>query len=191
MESLVTKSIVRKTALNYRKILASKEYKKRNSLIVSKLNDLLERKKVESIHVFLAIADNKEPDISPMLPLLWRRQVKTITSVTNFSKKEMYHYKLDSSTKLEPNHLRIPEPSNADSIGMDAIGAILVPLLVADKRGNRIGYGGGFYDKLLSKTKAIKIGLSLGNPVDEIKQTDDWDIPLNYLITPYKIYNYG
>lgn len=191
MESSLNKSLIRKTVLHYRKLLPPNEYKKRNSSVLARLDDLLSKMVVESIHVFLPIVRNKEPDVSSLLPVLWERKIATITSITDFKNRSMRHYLLDAGSRLQPNRLGIPEPVNAVQTDLSKIGAILVPLLVGDKEGNRIGYGGGYYDKLLKETKASKIGLCLSNPVDQIEQTDDWDIPLDYLITPYKIYNYG
>jgi len=190
MESSITKSLIRKTVLAYRKLLPTYEYEKRNSALLDSLYDLILRRGIQSIHLFLAIADKKEPDIFPLLPALWKRQIITIASISDFKKREMHHFFLDNETKLKCNHLGIPEPVMAVKTDMN-VDAILIPLLVADRAGNRIGYGGGFYDKLLSETKAVKIGLSLAYPVDQIIQTDSWDVPLNFLITPYKTYDYG
>ena len=188
---MITKSIIRKTVLSYRKLLSVQEYEQRNSAVLQKTDELLKEKGFHSIHLFLAISANKEPSISPLLPKLWKRGVTTLTSVTDFKKREMRHFFLNAATKLEPNHLGIPEPVKATEANLDEVEVVLIPLLLADRSGSRIGYGGGFYDQLLSETKAVKIGLSLSNPVDRIEQTDDWDIPLDFLITPYKIYNYG
>ena len=45
---------------------------------------------------------------------------------------------------------------------------ILVPLLAFDKKGNRIGYGGGYYDKFLSQCNGLKVGISFEQPIDTI-----------------------
>ncbi|MDE0470880.1 MAG: 5-formyltetrahydrofolate cyclo-ligase, partial [Ekhidna sp.] len=148
-------------------------------------------KAIHFLHVFLAIPKNKEPDISSLLPTLWERSVTTITSVTDFEKKEMNHYYLKRETRLKPNHLGIPEPIDKVCADFTTVEAILIPLLAADKAGGRIGYGGGFYDQLLKEKKTVKIGLNLSNPVDKLQQIERWDVPLEFLITPFKIYNYG
>ena len=103
----------------------------------------------------------------------------------------MRHYEIATNTEIRISEKGIPEPVDTLEVSADDLDAILVPLTVADKEGNRIGYGGGYYDQFLKETKAIKIGLSLSNPVDSIIQTDEWDIPLDYLITPFKTFNYG
>ncbi len=104
---------------------------------------------------------------------------------------EMRHFSLTESTALVKNKFGIPEPTNSEEASIENLDLIFVPLLLCDKEGFRIGYGGGYYDRLLSETKALKVGLSLSPPADIILQREEWDIPLDYLITPFKTYNYG
>ncbi len=81
----------------------------------------------------------------------------------------------------------IPEPSNAQKADFEEVDLVLVPLLAADKMGNRIGYGGGFYDRLLQNSKAAKIGLSLSTKLDKISQKEVWDIKLDGVLTPFEV----
>jgi 5-formyltetrahydrofolate cyclo-ligase len=65
-----------------------------------------------------------------------------------------------------------------------------VPLLAFDEKGFRVGYGKGFYDRFLKQCKdgGIKIGLSYFNPIDTIEDAGEFDVPLNFCITPQKVY---
>ena len=65
---------------------------------------------------------------------------------------------------------------------------VLVPLLVVDSFGNRVGYGKGVYDRMLAScsVKTIFIGLSLFELVEQIEDVDAYDVPLTYCITPTK-----
>ena len=77
---------------------------------------------------------------------------------------------------------------------MDAqkIDLVIVPLLAFDIKGYRVGYGKGFYDKYFLKTRpnCIKVGLSFFDPVDMISDKNEFDVPLNYCVTPNKIYEF-
>ncbi|MEM0939355.1 MAG: 5-formyltetrahydrofolate cyclo-ligase [Bacteroidota bacterium] len=191
MEGFISKKLFRKTVLEYRRMLSQGEYVKRNErLMESLLNFLLEEKK-KYIHVFLPIKRNKEPNIFLILPKLWEAGINTVTSITNFELKSMSHIFLNADTDIKKNELGIPEPQNGKTANVDLINIFLIPLLVADRQGNRIGYGGGYYDRLLKETKAVKVGLNLSDPVDKITQNKNWDVPLNFLITPFKIYKNG
>ncbi|MEP1034288.1 5-formyltetrahydrofolate cyclo-ligase [Ekhidna sp.] len=188
---MITKSYFRKVILQYRMIADGLLYAQRNEQLCQMISDFLERREFQKIHTFLAIKENNEPDISPLFEPLWKAQKQIIISKTDFMFKQMRHYLFEEQTQLEVNRKGIPEPINAREASVSDIDIIFVPLLLSDKLGYRIGYGGGYYDRLLSETNSLKVGLSLSPPVDEILQKEDWDIPLDYLITPFKTYQYG
>ncbi|MDY6994028.1 MAG: 5-formyltetrahydrofolate cyclo-ligase, partial [Pseudomonadota bacterium] len=70
------------------------------------------------------------------------------------------------------------------------INLVLCPLLAFDKKGFRVGYGKGFYDRFFQKCQpnAIKVGLSFEEAVEHIEDINQYDIPLNYCVTPKKLY---
>jgi 5-formyltetrahydrofolate cyclo-ligase len=70
------------------------------------------------------------------------------------------------------------------------IDVVFVPLLAFDKKGHRVGYGKGFYDKFLSECKpeTIKIGLSFFEPEELISDVFEDDVTLNYCVTPNGVY---
>ena len=60
---------------------------------------------------------------------------------------------------------------------------IIVPAVAYDRQGNRIGRGKGYYDRLLSRTKALRIGVAYDfQLVDEI-EAEPHDIPVDIVIT--------
>ncbi len=82
------------------------------------------------------------------------------------------------------NKYGIPEPISNKVIYPDIL---LVPLVAFDKQLNRIGYGGGFYDRYINKIKKSKKIITIGlaysfQKVKEIK-INDYDIKLDFVIT--------
>jgi len=65
--------------------------------------------------------------------------------------------------------------------------------LAFDEKGNRIGYGKGFYDRFLNECKkdVIKVGLSFFEATTTIEDTNANDIPLDFCVTPEKIYRFN
>jgi len=63
---------------------------------------------------------------------------------------------------------------------------VLVPLLCFDRRGHRVGYGRGYYDRFLARCRhdCKKIGLSFFEPLAEIDDVHEGDVELNYCVTP-------
>ncbi|MEI6948277.1 5-formyltetrahydrofolate cyclo-ligase [Paraflavisolibacter sp. H34] len=96
----------------------------------------------------------------------------------------------DEEEAFAPNRYNIHEPVKCDAIAAAEIDLVLVPLLSFDRRGNRVGYGKGYYDHYLEHCRAdtLKIGLSYFEPVDLIEDAGAHDIPLNFCITPQEAY---
>lgn len=94
-------------------------------------------------------------------------------------------------TQYTNNQFAIPEPVCAQSelMGVDELDLLFVPLLSFDKQGNRLGMGGGFYDRCLSfkqqqpKKKPILIGFSYDFQEVDVLQAEPWDIPLDGVAT--------
>ena len=85
---------------------------------------------------------------------------------------------------LKVNKYGIPEPETKNIVYPNIV---LVPLVAFDKNLNRLGYGGGYYDRLIAKLskkkKITKIGLALSvQKIDKVP-TDKYDQKLNYIVT--------
>ena len=112
--------------------------------------------------------------------------------VIDTSNDEMRAVVLSDDTKFVKNKYGIPEPEAGEEIPRDEIDVVFVPLLAFDKNGYRVGYGKGYYDRFLQgcRQDVITIGFSYFEAVDKIDDTHQFDIPLKYCITPFKIYDF-
>ena len=117
-------------------------------------------------HLFLTIEELKEVNTEFILHILQGKDKEIVVSKSDFETLEMSHYLLTDNTKFKKNSYNIPEPVDGIEVPLNKIDVVFIPLLAYDKKGNRVGYGKGFYDKFLSKCKpeTIKIGLSLFEP---------------------------
>lgn len=185
MESTISKSLLRKVALDYRRLLDDKDFHKRNQRLCEKIIKLVKEGNFKTIHVFLPMKRNKEPDVTIIFEQLRSLGTKIVTSKTNFKEKTLSHFYVEQETKLVLNKMGIPEPTDAREADFSMVDLVLCPLASADKEGNRIGYGGGFYDQLLKNCSEQKVGLTLAPLLDEIVQKETWDIPLNTILTPF------
>jgi 5-formyltetrahydrofolate cyclo-ligase len=96
----------------------------------------------------------------------------------------------NDETDFVANEYGIPEPVTGQVLDAQLLDAVMVPMLAFDKQGNRVGYGKGFYDRFLQSCRAdcIKIGLCYFDAIEIIEDAGNFDVPLNYCITPQKIY---
>lgn len=86
-------------------------------------------------------------------------------------------------SRLELGSFHIEEPIGNDTVDADDIELIVVPAVAYDRRGNRLGRGKGFYDRLLATTQATKIGVGYEfQLVDEIP-AEKHDVPMDMVIT--------
>ncbi|WP_227431040.1 5-formyltetrahydrofolate cyclo-ligase [Psychrobacter sp. I-STPA6b] len=89
-----------------------------------------------------------------------------------------------------PHSLGMPQIYSRKLIWAKQLDVIFCPLVVADKQGNRMGMGGGYYDTTLADTyrlglkKPLKIGWCYDFQVVEKLARQPWDVPLDGLITP-------
>jgi 5-formyltetrahydrofolate cyclo-ligase len=96
-------------------------------------------------------------------------------------------------TPLIQNKYGIPEPSEqAAQINEDRIEVVFVPLLAFDKKGSRLGYGGGFYDRLWEACSpdSIWVGLSLLEASSRPLPSEIHDLKLDYALTPNRIHEF-
>ncbi|GEC78399.1 5-formyltetrahydrofolate cyclo-ligase [Flavobacterium aquatile] len=144
-------------------------------------------------HLFLTIEEQKEIDTEFILQVLAGKDKEIVVAKTDFNSIKMTHYLLTDNTKFKKNEYNIPEPVDGIEVPVSKIDVVFVPLLAFDTKGNRVGYGKGFYDKFLSQCQpeTIKIGLSFFEAEEEIVDVYQDDIRLDYCITPNKIYNFS
>lgn len=99
---------------------------------------------------------------------------------------------VDDDSVYLTNKWGITEPKEGLEVHPGDIDLVFVPMLACDMEGHRVGYGKGFYDRYLAECRddAIKIGFSYFEPIERIPDTGQFDVPLNYCITPQEIYEF-
>ena len=99
---------------------------------------------------------------------------------------------VDDETTFRVNKYGIEEPVDGIDMFQTEIDMVIVPLLCFDKKGNRVGYGKGYYDRFLKHCRkdCLKIGFSYFDPVDAIDDINKFDVKLDYGITPDAIYQF-
>ena len=144
-------------------------------------------------HVFLTIAEQKEVDTEFILNILAGKDKDIILSKSNFQDNSLTHFLLTDTTVIRKNVYNIPEPEDGIEVSAEKIDVVFVPLLAYDTKGNRIGYGKGFYDRFLAACKpdVVKVGVSFFPPEKNDFIVDDKDIALDYCVTPEGIYSFN
>jgi 5-formyltetrahydrofolate cyclo-ligase len=187
----MNKTELRKKYKELRKNLSDESIENNSLAIANRLLQLDIWNKVY-YHLFLSIAELKEIDTEFVLQILAGKDKEIVVSKTEFATLEMTHFLLTDNTKFKKSNYGIPEPVDGLEVPAHKMDVVFVPLLAFDLKGNRVGYGKGFYDKFLSKCKpeTIKIGLSFFEAEELIEDISKNDIQLDYCVTPNKIYDF-
>ena len=175
----MNKSEIRKKILKIRKV----NYYKNQKIDFKSLLKILRKSKITGKVIGGYYPYNYEVNVIEILKKLEKFNYNlSLPKIRKNYQMDFFHW----STKdpLEINKFGIPEPVS-DVIKLPNI--LLVPLVAFDKNRNRIGYGGGFYDryikKLKKKKKILTIGLAYSfQKVKKIPITKN-DIQLDFIVT--------
>ena len=129
---------------------------------------------------------NYEIDILKILNKLEKKNyLITLPKIKKNSKMDFFHW--STQDPLQINEYGIPEPISKK---IKYPNILLVPLVAFDKNFNRIGYGGGFYDRYIRRIRKNKKILTIGlaYSFQRVKKivTNKYDIKLDYIITEKK-----
>jgi 5-formyltetrahydrofolate cyclo-ligase len=184
------KKELRKLYLEKRQALSEGEYLQLNYLITEMFFAHINLSFISVLHTFLPIEKNKEPNTWPIVDRIRREfpQVRISIPRVNQNLGELENFYFEGLHQLSENIWGIPEPRQGTPTPSEKIDMVLVPLLVFDETGHRVGYGKGFYDRFLEQCRpnCHRIGLSLFEPVAVIDDVDHYDRKLTQVITPHR-----
>jgi len=157
------------------------------SNILNNIKPLIEEIENEYIGTYISFRD--ELDTKKLNQYLLERELNLALPAIDFQTKEINFFMYQKNTELIENKFSILEPKNKDKVIFPKI--ILIPLLGYSKSGFRLGYGGGYYDKYLSKNgigDVKKIGIAFSfQEVEEIP-VEDHDERLDWILTEKHLY---
>ncbi|MCB9223022.1 MAG: 5-formyltetrahydrofolate cyclo-ligase [Crocinitomicaceae bacterium] len=176
-----------------------KTYKEKRQFLSSELREEMARKIADR---FLAKFNISGYNVSVFLPISRLFEINTWHIIENVNANfilpvvtkegSLKHVLYESVDQLVTSEWGIPEPTYGEEIDPKVIDMVLVPLLVVDESGNRVGYGKGFYDQFLATCSedCIFVGLSYFDPVEQIQDLNPNDIRLHFCVTPDKILSF-
>lgn len=180
----INKAALRKQLMHRRATLPSLERQQAEQQIITALSHDPDWQQAKKIASYLAV--NSEVNLTSLHDLIWHSQKQLFIPVIKHEILQFAAYFPDGP--LQVNQYQITEPVGEDSVSIDTLDLILVPLVGFDKRGQRLGMGKGYYDKtlapLMTLTKRpLLIGVAFACQQTDILPADKWDIPLDKIIT--------
>ncbi|MDM5315904.1 5-formyltetrahydrofolate cyclo-ligase [Fictibacillus sp. b24] len=159
------------------------ERRKKSKAISNLLFETEEWNKAQSVGI--TVARKFELDTSFIIKKAWEEGKKVGVPKCYSAEKQMQFREMRSYDELENVYMDLFEPrmDATQLITSDQIDLIIVPGLVFDRRGYRIGYGGGYYDRYLQTYQGLKISLAYSFQTTDTLPHEEFDIPVDHIIT--------
>ena len=180
------KKALRKEMLNKRSKLSLKEVEEKSETIANRLFNLNQYKEANFIFSFISFKDevNTHKIIKKSISMGKRIGVPiTIPKTRELQVSELMDF--DKELALGFYDILTPKDEYIRIVPSKIIDLILVPGVAFDKRGYRVGYGGGYYDRFFANINknVIKIGLCFEMQIIPEAPTDSYDIPVDFILT--------
>ncbi|WP_336689122.1 MULTISPECIES: 5-formyltetrahydrofolate cyclo-ligase [unclassified Chryseobacterium] len=185
------KAELRKKYMQKRKALSIDEAFLLSEKIFNNFIEYFKPFQSQKIHIFIPIEKFKEINTQIFIDYFLSQKIRVF--VPKIIETKLISVEIFSDTEYELNSWGISEPVSNEDSGVSDFDFVITPLLYCDSKGNRVGYGKGFYDgffeTLSEKTK--KIGVNYFNPEENIDDVWKNDIPLDYLVTPDDVLSFS
>lgn len=173
------KNQLKELVLEKRNSLLKEKILEKNEKIHDNLFGLEQYKNSKTIMFFVSF--NSEVDTHGMIKDALKNKTVVVPKVMQHEIEPSVIIDLDN---LMPAKFGILEPIELMKIAYKNIDLVLVPGIVFDREGHRIGYGFGYYDKFLAKVpKAVKIGLAFDFQVVDKIPKETHDVPVDLIVT--------
>ena len=185
------KILLRRTIRQRRRALSPLEQRRSSFALIHNIKKLPELKRFKRFAIYFPC----KGEIS-LLPLLsYSKKHNKIIYLSIIKRKKMYFMRYEG--KLKKNHFKIPEPAQSfQKTHPFVLNIVFTPLLAFDDQGNRLGMGGGFYDRCFeflrfrNHKKPLLYGVAYEWQKVSTLIPNSWDIPLQKVITDQRIYDF-
>ncbi|WP_297201841.1 5-formyltetrahydrofolate cyclo-ligase [uncultured Pluralibacter sp.] len=147
-----------------------------------------------SVALFLSF--DGELDTRPLIEMLWRSGRQVYLPVLHpFSPGNLLFLRYHSRSPLVVNRLKISEPmlDVREVLPLSELDVLITPLVAFDAQGQRLGMGGGFYDRTLQNWRRYRLQpVGYAHDCQQVAHlpVEKWDIPLPAIVTPSKIWRW-
>ncbi|MBC8586934.1 5-formyltetrahydrofolate cyclo-ligase [Paratissierella segnis] len=183
------KTLLRRQILDKRSKLGKNEHEIYSNSILNSLLNSAYYKNSKTIMTFVSFSD--EVDTHELIKAGIRDDKNLVVPITIKETKELKLSLVTNFNELEPGYYNILTPKKEFIRYKDPelVDLIIVPGVVFDREGYRIGYGGGYYDRFLSKIdkNVPRIAIAFDLQIIDKVPREYYDIPVDYIITEKEI----
>jgi len=164
----------------------SEQYKLSSLLIKERL--LREPSILKGNTIAITISNKREVDTKEIIESLWGLKKKVVVPKCEPVDRSMNFYEIENFHQLENVYMDLqePKPESSQLVKASQIDCIIVPGIVFDNKGYRVGYGGGYYDRYLTQFNGIMISLAFDIQLVMDVPKENYDIPVDLILTETK-----
>jgi 5-formyltetrahydrofolate cyclo-ligase len=190
----MTKELLRQQYREKRLALTGSERSKLDDLVLIRFQQWKIPVEISKLLSYWPLQERGEPSSFLITDFLAFRLpgLELAYPVSDYSAQTMLAMGVDENTEFVLGNYGIAQPKNGLLWDPAEIDLVLVPLLAFDQKGNRLGYGKGFYDRFLPACRpdCLLVGVSHFPPEPQLPGIDQFDVPLHACITPEMIYEF-
>ena len=180
------KELIRSEALKRRRSLPARDALSQD--ICREVLELAEYRSAVTVIVYMGV--RSEVQTTPLIEEALADGKRVAVPYCAGEQLALFH--LRSLAELVPGEYRIPEPlaelrTSARAVALADVDLVVVPGVAFDRRGARLGFGRGYFDRLLSQLPrpAPRVGLAFGCQLFEVIPTEAHDEPLDAIVTEH------
>ena len=185
------KDTLRRLIRNKREELTQQNQQQASEVIVENVYQSPSFKNAQKIAFYHAVQGEADPrKLIQLNKMNNNNKTFYLPILSQNNQQDLRFAPITESSKYKRNKFSIPEPicDPNDLVSGDTLDLVIMPLLGFDKHGNRLGMGGGFYDRTFSfkqsaKSKPVLIGFAYNFQEVESLKAETWDIPLDFIAT--------
>jgi 5-formyltetrahydrofolate cyclo-ligase len=182
------KSEIRKRMIALRNAIPREEIEEKSRAIQQRVMALEAVQSASTLMAYLSFGS--EVDLDGLICWCWGEGKRIVVPICHMESRKLTACRIDGFDELETGHygIRAPMEGLIRPVPEGEIDAILVPAVAFDRRGYRIGYGGGYYDRFLPRTpQAVKIGVAFSSQIVEEIPADGHDLPVGMIVTEREV----
>ncbi len=182
------KGEIRKRMIAMRNAIPREEIEVKSRAIQKRLTQLEEIRSASTLMIFLSFGSEVLTD--GLILWCWGEGKRVCVPFCRPESRELTSCRIDGFDELETGHYGIREPNKGllRPVPEGQIEAILVPAVAFDRRGYRVGYGGGYYDRFLPLApRAAKIGVAFASQIIGEVPAGAYDLPVDRIITESEV----
>jgi len=188
LKTLIPKSEVRRIVVQRRKGISADEIRSKTKLIVERLIALDDFISAKKVHSYISTKTG-EFDTRYIIDFMSNNGKSIVIPKLNKQSKKFQHASFIGWNKLVKNSEGYYEPPVGYDDDLSGIDLMIVPAIAVSVLGQRVGYGGGYYDLLLKNTGALKIVPAFEFQVFDNIETEVHDMRIDKIVTELRVIN--